>query len=80
MQINILFFGILRDVANCSTISLAVSEGTTLANLRQQLAQLHPKLNAFKNYSIAVNEVYADGNCIVKENDVIALIPPVSGG
>jgi len=80
MQINILFFGILRDIANCSTINLTLSKGDTLADLRQQLATLYPKLTAFKNYAMAVNETYAEGDYIIKENDVIALIPPVSGG
>ena len=31
-------------------------------------------------YAVAVNEAYAEGTLILKEGDVVAIIPPVSGG
>ena len=80
MSITILLFGILRDVVGESKLEWAVNMNTTLENLRQDLAKDYPELKNYKNYSIAVNEVYAESDCIIKENDVVALIPPVSGG
>jgi molybdopterin converting factor small subunit len=80
MSITILLFGILRDVVGESKLDRAVNLNTTLEILRKELAMEFPKLNNYKNYSIAVNEVYAESDCIIKENDVVALIPPVSGG
>ena len=80
MDITILLFGILRDVVGESKLDRAVKLNATLEILRQDLAKEFPGLNNYKNYSIAVNEVYAENDWIIKENDVLALIPPVSGG
>ena len=80
MNITILLFGILRDVVGESKLDRAVKLNATLGILRQDLAKDFPELNNYKNYSIAVNEVYAESDWIIKENDVLALIPPVSGG
>ena len=80
MIITILLFGILRDVVGESKLDRAVNSNATLGILRKDLAKEFPELNNYKNYSIAVNEVYAESDCIIKENDVVALIPPVSGG
>ena len=80
MNITILLFGILRDVVGESKLDRVVKLNATLEILRQDLVKDFPELNNYKNYSIAVNEVYAESDWIIKENDVLALIPPVSGG
>jgi len=80
MKITILLFGILRDVIGENSLNLAFSEGTNLNDLRLELINGYAQLNKYKNYSIAVNEAYEEGDYLLKENDVVALIPPVSGG
>ena len=80
MNITILLFGILRDIIGESRLNKAVKLDATLENLRFDLAREFPELNNYKNYSIAVNETYAESDYMIKENDVVALIPPVSGG
>lgn len=80
MNITILLFGILRDIIGEGKLNRAVNLNATLEVLRQDLATEFPELNKYKNYSIAVNETYAASDYIIKENDIVALIPPVSGG
>jgi len=80
MQIEILLFGILRDVVGENKLSKEVVSGITLENLRQDLSVTYPDLRQYQNYSIAVNETYAENTYSIKENDIVALIPPVSGG
>ena len=80
MNIKILLFGILRDIIGESSLNKAVNVDVTLENLRDDLANEFPELNNYKNYSIAVNETYAESDYMIKENDIVALIPPVSGG
>ena len=80
MNITILLFGILRDIIGESRLNKVVNIDANLENLRLDLAREFPELNNYKNYSIAVNETYAERDYIIKENDVVALIPPVSGG
>ncbi len=80
MQIEILLFGIIRDVVGENKLSKEVVSGITLEDLREELLIRYPNLSQYQNYSIAVNESYAENTYSIKENDIVALIPPVSGG
>ncbi len=80
MEVEILLFGILRDVVGKNSLEKELTEGMTLNDLREELAEVYSQLNQYKNYSIAVNEAYAESDYIIKQHDVVALIPPVSGG
>ena len=80
MKIQILFFGILKDIVEENAIELTIDNGITIANLKESLLKKYEKLNAYSNFSIAVNEAYIETNYILRVNDIVALIPPVSGG
>ena len=80
MQIEILLFGILRDVVGENRLDEQVVSEITLETLRQNLLVRYPNLQQYKNYSIAVNETYAENDYTIRDNDIVALIPPVSGG
>ena len=51
-----------------------------LIHLKEKLLQKYPQLENIHSYAIAVNENYASEETTLKEKDVIAIIPPVSGG
>ena len=75
---RVLLFGIARDIAGSSFIN---AEGiTTVAGLRSWLYSQYPELQKLKSLMIAVNKVYASDGDIIKNEDEIAIIPPVSGG
>ncbi len=80
MQIEILLFGILRDVVGENKLHREIVPGISLTNLRQDLMVDYPSLEQYKNYAIAINEAYAENGYTIQENDIVALIPPVSGG
>jgi len=80
MNIKILFFGILKDIIGENSLELQLENNSTISKLKERLLNEYGKLNSFSNFSIAVNEEYVDLNYILKSNDVVALIPPVSGG
>jgi molybdopterin synthase sulfur carrier subunit len=48
-------------------------------DLQAQIGKLYPVLQS-KNYLIAVNEFIVTGNTILEEDDMVALLPPFSGG
>ena len=79
MQIQLLLFGITRDIIGLNDLTLRVTEGSTVGTLKEKLQLDFPGLNEY-NYSVAVNETYAEESQILNENDTVALIPPVSGG
>ena len=80
MNLQILFFGITTDLLETSSIELTITEHSTVAHLKTALTDAYPSLKKLESYAVAVNETYATDTVILKENDVIAIIPPVSGG
>ena len=80
MKIKLLFFGITRDLLNTNEMSFEVLENSSIKNLKKKLHTKHPSLENINSYAIAVNENYATDDLILQENDVVAIIPPVSGG
>ncbi len=80
MRVHVLFFGILKDIVGSSLKELLVDSHTTIAELKPVLFKKFNGLNEFPNFSIAVNEEYADADYVLQKNDIVALIPPVSGG
>ena len=80
MKIQLLLFGITKDLMNTSSLNFDVYENTSVLNLKEQLVQAYPQLENISSYAIAINEEYATDSTFLKENDVVAIIPPVSGG
>lgn len=80
MKIRVLFFGIARDLANMNSVVLEVEEDSKVSSVRAVLEKNYPKFMDTNEFSIAVNEEYAENARILKNNDVVAIIPPVSGG
>lgn len=50
-----------------------------ISDLKAKLMEEYPKLS-LQNTMTAINEVYADEEGIAEDNDIVAFIPPVSGG
>ncbi len=80
MKIKTLFFGITTDLVNASELQIEVDENASIANFKSILKNNYPTLEKIDSYAIAVNEEYADNETVLKESDVVAVIPPVSGG
>lgn len=80
MKIQLLFFGITTDLTGRSSQSFEVKENTTIKDLKNNLIAEYPNLKNINEFAIAVNEEYANEDVIIKNSDVVAIIPPVSGG
>jgi len=80
MKIDVLAFGIAKDIINGSTISLEIEEGMTVGNLKETLCKQYPDFERLRSLAIAVNAEYQEDNFLLKEKDEIVIIPPVSGG
>lgn len=80
MQLQLLFFGITGDITQKRSDEITVSEGVTIGELKEKLVLDYPKLKNHNSFSIALNTEYASDESILKNGDVVALIPPVSGG
>lgn len=80
MKINVLAFGVARDILGGSTAVLTVGEGATVAELKRVAEEAYPRLRQLASYMVAVNSEYADDGMNIRADDEIAIIPPVSGG
>ena len=80
MEIQVLFFGITTDLVNTSQLVFTINENASILDFKVLLKGKYPQLENINSYAIAVNESYATDDSLLKENDVVAIIPPVSGG
>lgn len=76
-MIKILFFARLREIVG-EVITIDYSQ-CTVQELIQHVEQLHPSISLMETM-VAINEEFASNLDIVKSGDVVAFIPPVSGG
>ena len=80
MDVNILLFGITKDLVGKQRLLLELPDKTTVGDFKRILQDNYPKLVELNSLAIAVNSEYAQDNVLLSNNDEIALIPPVSGG
>ncbi len=80
MTINILAFGIAKEIVGGASTSADLPSHTTVAQLRRRLEEQYPQLGKLASYMIAVNNEYAATDSLINEQDEVAIIPPVSGG
>ncbi len=78
---KLLLFGITRDIVGSNELNFELdSHVSNVGELKNALGEKFPELHQLKSLAIAVNEEYATDEITLSPNDVVALIPPVSGG
>ena len=80
MLINVLSFGVAREIVGQQNIRLECEENLTVKILRARLFNDFPDLKRLKKLAIAVNDEYVGEETIINDKDEVILIPPVSGG
>ena len=77
MAVKIFVFGKLADIV--AGKELVVEDVSTVAALRALLEFKYSGLKGLK-YAVSVNRKLASDECIVSNDDEVALLPPFSGG
>lgn len=80
MNINLVAFGIARDILGVSKSEIHIQDGNTIGMLKKQLLKQNAKFADLASISFAVNEEYQSDDYLLNENDEVVIIPPVSGG
>ncbi len=82
MKVTVLYFAVVRELVGVAEEERELpSEVRTIGDVARYLEGVHGALaGRLGAVRIARNEVFAEGSEGIAEGDVIALIPPVSGG
>jgi molybdopterin synthase catalytic subunit len=81
VSIRVLFFGAARDVVEANELDISLEAPATVSSAFQNLIARFSQLERFgRSLLFAVNQEYATPETILKENDELAVFPPVSGG
>ena len=80
MKVKVLYFSQVKDKIGKNEEEIEF-EGKTLKDLVDVLAKIYPDIKEIlKRSMFAVNESYETMDYNLQDNDMIAIIPPVSGG
>jgi sulfur-carrier protein len=80
---DILFFGSLMDIVKVDKLSIDKDIATAqIADTDSLKTMLHNQYPAFQTakYFIAINQQMIHSNTELKQDDIVALMPPFSGG
>ncbi len=81
MKINLLLFGSLREAAGESRLEVDLPDGSSLADLRQWLADRNPLVDQLGDrLAGSINMEMADLGDALSDGDEVAFLPPVAGG
>jgi len=81
MRVRVLFFGALKDLTGMSGEMLELPDGAVVRDLLAHYALPSPGFKeALDSIAVAVNREYCGPETVLKSDDEIALLPPVSGG
>jgi len=81
MKIKIKIFASLKDICGFNEKELIVSDSIKVNEIVDLFIKSNHGLSEKKdNLLIAVNEEYCGPDMILKDGDILAIFPPVSGG
>lgn len=79
MQVRVLPFGVLKESLGSDPFAVDLPGGATVADLIARLGVQAPAVESL-GIAVSVNAEYADKNIVLREDDEVGLLPPVSGG
>ncbi len=80
MKVKLLAFGIAREILHARKLQWDIREGDTIAKLKEYLFHQYPEFQKLRSLAFAVGDEYREENYLLKHDDEVAIVPPVSGG
>ena len=81
MKIKVLFFGLTRDLTGFGQEQVEVPEGARLEDLCRRYEGRFPRLREVAGSLVtAVNQEIVERSWMLRDDDEVAFLPPVSGG
>ena len=76
MHVRVLPFGVLKESLGTDAFLVELEGGSTVADLVAHVGKRVP----LRGIAVSVNAAYADGAHVLRDDDEVGLLPPVSGG
>src|SRR5579863_6260860 len=81
MLVRVLFFGMLKELAGRAGDTLDLPEGSSVSDVLRHYESQIPRLKeSLPSLALAVNQQYTGPDTKLRQDDEVALLPPVSGG
>ncbi|HUQ92910.1 MAG TPA: molybdenum cofactor biosynthesis protein MoaE [Bryobacteraceae bacterium] len=81
MRVQVLFFGMLKDITGVTQQSIEVAPGSRLEAVFEHYAGQCPRLrDAARSVVMALNRQFVTRDAMLSDGDEVAFLPPVSGG
>ena len=81
MKIRAHFYAQLRDLAGVEEVDVDLAEGSTIADLLENIYKQKPALRARdKSILVGAGVEFVDRNYVLKPGEEISIMPPVQGG
>ncbi len=80
MNIEIVAFGIAKDIIDGKMLNISISDSASIGDLKKHLLEQFPAFKDLVSLSFAVDEEYQKDEYLLKENQTVVIVPPVSGG
>jgi len=84
MRVKLLYFGVLKDLLGTREEEVETPEGATVGDLLRILggrtSNVRMEARILQSMAVAVNRQYQTVECVLRDGDEVALLPPVSGG
>jgi molybdopterin synthase catalytic subunit len=81
LKVQVRYFALLREMAGSEGEELALDSGATVSGLRRELEALRPEVaEILREARFAVNQDFVGDSFELTDGDLVAVIPPVSGG
>jgi molybdopterin synthase sulfur carrier subunit len=80
MKVRVLLFSSFKELVGTGDEDLQIPSGSTVGAVLDRIREVHSELTKTEKVLVAVNGSFAEAGLLLKDGDVVALFPPVSGG
>ena len=82
IRVTVLYFAFVHETTRKKEEIMELSTNTSVKELVSIILTRYPSIKNIKNIKISLNYriVDSNSNSILKNNDEVALLPPISGG
>ena len=81
MKVHVQFFAQLRDLAMAPDLDIDLAEGSTITELLEKIYEVKPALRSHdKSILVGSGVEFVERHHVLKDEEQIAIMPPVQGG